>query len=147
MKNTKHITKHIEDRIFNKQILLFPIVSVILLFSSILCVLTDDIGIALFTAILSVLMAIGIFVCPICFVFDSKKITVKYLICKKVIHYSSITNIIESKLFQSNDNLPKYEIMYLMKYRGESVIRQLDLPRNKKTKKVLQFYLKSKIIK
>ena len=138
--------KHIENKIYNKQFWLFPIVSAIFLFSAILCAFTDDTEIALFTAILSALIAIGIFVCPFCFIFDSKKITVKYLVCKKVIHYSSITNIIESKFFQSYDNLPKYEIMYLMKYKGESVIRQLNLPRNKKTKKMLQSYLKSKII-
>ena len=139
--------KHIENKIYNKQFWLFPIVSAILLFSAILCAFTDDTEIALFTALLSALIAIGIFVCPFSFIFDSKKITVKYLVYKKVIHYSSITNIIESKLFQSYDNLPKYEIMYLMKYKGESVIRQLNLPRNKKIKKMLQSYLKSKIIK
>ena len=139
--------KHIENKIYNKQFWLFPIVSAVLLFSAILCAFTEDRKIALFTAILSALIAIGIFVCPFCFIFDSKKITVKYLVCKKVIHYSSITNIIESRLFQSYDIFPKYEIMYLMKYKGESVIRQLDLPRNKKIKKMLQSYLKSKIIK
>ena len=139
--------KHIENKIYNKEFWLFSIVSAILLFSAILCAFTDETEIALFAALLSALIAIGIFVCPFCFIFDSKKITVKYLVCKKVIHYSYITNIIERKLFHSNDNLPKYEIMYLMKYRGESVIRQLDLPRNKKTKKMLQYYLKSKIIK
>lgn len=139
--------KHIEDKIYNKQFWIFPIASAIFLFSAILCAFTDDKDIALFTAILSALIAIGIFVCPVCFTFDSRKITVKYLVCKKVIHYSSVTNIIESKFFQSYDNYPKYEIMYMMKYKGESVIRQVNLPRNKKIKKMVETYLKSKIIK
>ena len=143
MKNKKDMG----DKIYNKQFFIFPTVSVILLFSSLLCAFTDDVDIALFTAILSVLIAIGIFVCPIYFLFDSKKITIKCLVYKKVIHYGSITSIIESKFFQSYDNFPKYEIMYLMKYRGESVIRQFNLPRNRKIKKMVDAYLKSKIVK
>ena len=135
------------DKIYNKQFFIFPTVSVILLFSSLLCALTDDVDIALFTAILSILIAIGIFVCPIYFLFDSKKITIKCLVYKKVIHYGSITSIIESKFFQSYDNFPKYEIMYLMKYRGESVIRQFNLPRNREIKKMVDAFLKSKIVK
>ena len=143
MKNKKDMG----DKIYNKQFFIFPTVSVILLFSSLLCAFTDDVDIALFTAILSVLIAIGIFVCPICFIFDAKKVTIKYLVCKKIIHYSSITSIIESKLFRSYENLPKYEMMYLMKYRGENVIRQVDLPRSRKIKKMVDAYLKSKIVK
>ena len=100
MKKNKKATN---VKIYNKQFFIFPTVSVILLFSSLLCALTDDVDIALFTAILSMLIAIGIFVCPIYFLFDSKKITIKCLVCKKIIHYSSITSIIESKLFQSYD--------------------------------------------
>ena len=144
MKKNKKATN---VKIYNKQFFIFPTVSVILLFSSLLCALTDDVDIALFTAILSMLIAIGIFICPIYFLFDSKKITIKCLVCKKIIHYSSITSIIESKLFQSYDNFPKYEIMYLMKYKGESVIRQFILPRNREIKKMVGAYLKSKIIK
>ena len=140
-------TTDMGDKIYNKQFFIFPTVSVILLFSSLLCALTDDVDIALFTAILSVLIAIGILVCPICFIFDAKKVTIKYLVCKKIIHYSSITSIIESKLFRSYENLPKYEMMYLMKYRGENVIRQVDLPRSRKIKKMVDVYLKSKIVK
>lgn len=143
MKNTKHI----ENKIYYKQFWLFLVLSAVLLFSAILCAFTDDMEIALIMAILSALIAIGIFVCPFCFIFDSKKITVKYLVCKKVIHYSSVTSIIESKLFQSYENFPKYEMMYLMKYKGESVIRQVNLPRNKKIKKMVDTYLKSKIVK
>ena len=143
MKNKKDMG----DKIYNKQFFIFPTVSVILLFSSLLCALTDDVDIALFTVILSMLIAIGIFVCPICFIFDAKKVTIKCLVCKKIIHYSSITSIIESKLFRSYENLPKYEMMYLMKYRGENVIRQVDLPRSRKIKKMVDAYLKSKIVK
>ena len=139
--------KHIENKIYNKQFWLFPIVSAILLFSAILCAFTDGTEIALFTAILSALIAIGILFCPIYFVFDSKKIIIKCLICKKIIYYSAITNIIESKWFQSYENVPKYEIMYLMKYKGESVIRQFNLPRNREIKKMVDAYLKSKIVK
>ena len=144
MKKTKKATN---VKIYNKHFFIFPTISVILLFSSLLFALTDDVDIALFTAILSILIAIGIFVCPIYFLFDSKKITIKCLVYKKVIHYGSITSIIESKIFQSYDNFPKYEIMYLMKYRGESVIRQFNLPRNREIKKMVDAYLKSKIIK
>ena len=139
--------KETNVKIYNKHFFIFPTVSVILLFSSLLCALTDDVDIALFTAILSILIAIGIFVCPIYFLFDSKKITIKCLVYKKVIHYGSITSIIESKFFQSYDNFPKYEIMYLMKYKGESVIRQFNLPRNREIKKMVDAYLKSKIVK
>ena len=144
MKKTKKATN---VKIYNKHFFIFPTISVILLFSSLLFALTDDVDIALFTAILSILIAIGIFVCPIYFLFDSKKITIKCLVYKKVIHYGSITSIIESKIYLSYDNFPKYEIMYLMKYRGESVIRQFNLPRNREIKKMVDAYLKSKIIK
>ena len=146
MKKIKN-SRNAIHKIYNKQFFIFPIVSAVLLFSAIICAFTDDIDIALFTAILSILIAIGIFVCPIYFLFDSKKITMKCLVYKKVIHYSSITSIIESKIFQSYDNFPKYEIMYLMKYRGESVIRQFNLPRNREIKKMVDAYLKSKIVK
>ena len=60
MKNKKDMG----DKIYNKQFFIFPTVSVILLFSSLLCALTDDVDIALFTAILSVLIAIGILWLP-----------------------------------------------------------------------------------
>ncbi len=139
--------KYIVQKIYNKHFLIFPTVSAVLLFSAIICAFTDDVDIALFTAILSVLIAIGIFVYPVYFIFDSKKITIKCLVCKKIIHYSSITSIIESKIFQSYDNFPKYEIMYLLKYKGENVIRQINLPRNKKIKKMVDTYLRSKVIK
>ena len=139
--------KYFAQKIYNKQFLIFPTVSVVLLFSAILCAFTNDDDIAVFTGVLSALIAIGIFVCPIYFIFDSKKITIKCLVCKKIIHYSSITNIIESKIFQSYDNFPKYEIMYLLKYKGENVIRQINLPRNKKIKEMVDTYLRSKVIK
>lgn len=143
MKVNKHDNE--TQKIINKQFYLYVLMSLIFLITSVLCFLTDDWEMALFVGALSILFFVILLFTPRFFIFDSKKITVKYLVCKKVIHYSSITNIIESKLFESN--LPKYEIMYLMKYKGESVIRQLDLPRNKKTKKMLQSYLKSNIIK
>ena len=83
---------------------------------------------------------------PRFFVFDSKKLHMQGIVFHKTIYYSEITSIIEYKLFESWDNWPKYEIMYSANYKGESLVKQVDLPRNKFIKKQIERRLKGKLI-
>ena len=134
-------------KVFNRQIILFSGLFIVLLISSISCVLINETDIALFLLAGSILVSLGIFLSPLYFVFSSKSLTAVWLVSfKKTIHWSSINNIIEYSLFSDIDNLAHYEIMYRYNYKGKQIIRQFDLPRNKKTRKLVKKYAKYKIV-
>ena len=47
---------------------------------------------------------------------------------------------------QPPKDLPKYEIVYRENYKGEIVIKNIDLPRNRKTKLLIEKYAKHKLV-
>jgi len=134
-------------KVFNRQIVLFLSLFALLLIFSISCFLTNETDIALFLLVGSVLVSLGVFFSPLYFVFSSKSLTAVWLLSfRKTIHWSSINNIIEYKLFSAVDDLAHYEIMYRYNYKGKPMIKQFDLPRNKKTRRLVEKYAKYKIV-
>ena len=140
--------KQIETyKVFNRRIVLFLALFIILLIISIKCFLSNDTEVALFLLAGAVLVSLGIFLSPLYFLFSSKSLTAIWLLpFRKTIYWSSVNNIIEYKLFSAVDDLAHYEIMYNYNYKGAQMIRQFDLPRNKRTRKFVEKYAKNKII-
>lgn len=134
-------------KVFNREIVLFSSMFIVLLTVSISCFLTNETDIALFLLAGAILVSLGVFLSPLYFVFSSKSLTAVWLLSfKKTIHWSSVNNIIENKLFSAIDDSAHYEIMYLYNYKGKQMIRRFDLPRNKKTRKLVEKYAKYKIV-
>ena len=134
-------------KVFNREIVLFSSLFIVLLMVSISCFLTNETDIALFLLAGAILVSLGVFLSPLYFVFSSKSLTAVWLLSfKKTIHWSSVNNIIENKLFSAVDDSAHYEIMYLYNYKGKQMIRRFDLPRNKKTRKLVEKYAKYKIV-
>ena len=136
-----------QHKIFNHQIILFLSLFTILLILSIIFFLTNETDIALFLLAVAILISLGLFLSPLYFVFSSKSFTAVWLLpFRKTFHWSSVDYIIEYKLFSAVDDLAHYEIMYRYNYKGMQIIKQFDLPRNKKTKKFIEKYAKHKIV-
>ena len=134
-------------KVFNRQIILFLSLFTVLLILSISCFLTNQTDVALLFLICAILVSLGVFLSPIYFVFSPKSITAVWLMSfKKTIHWSSVNSIIECKLFSAVDDLAHYEIMYNYNYKGKQMIRQFDLPRNKKTRQLVEKYANNKIV-
>ena len=134
-------------KVFNREIVLFSSMFIVLLTVSISCFLTNETDIALFLLAGAILVSLGVFLSPLYFVFSSKSLTAVWLLSfKKTIHWSSVNNIIENKLFSAVDDSAHYEIMYLYNYKGKQMIKRFDLPRNKKTRKLVEKYAKYKIV-
>ena len=109
--------------------------------------MTNDTKVELFLLVGAVLVSLGIFLSPLYFLFSSKSLTAVWLLpFRKTIYWSSVNNIIEYKLFSAVDDLAHYEIMYHYNYKGTQMIRQFDLPRNKRTRKFVEKYAKYKIV-
>ena len=136
-----------EYKVFNRQIILVLSLFIVLLIFSINCFLTNEIDFALLLLIGAILVFLISFSFPLYFVFSPKSITVVWLLpFKKTIHWSSINNIHENKWFSSIDHLPNYSIMYVYNHKGNQIIKEFDIPRNKRTKKFIEKYAKYKII-
>ena len=139
--------KNEQYKVLNRHVILFFGLFAVLLVLSVACFPANETGVALFLLISAVAASLGIFLSPIYFVFSSKSLTAVWLLSfKKTIHWSSVNTIIECKLFSAVDDLAHYEIMYLYHDKGKQTIRQLDLPRNKKTRKLMERYAGHKIV-
>lgn len=135
-----------KNKVFNRRMLLF--LFGFLLFSSLavhfLISNERDLGIAF--SVVSLLVLLGLVLSPLYFVFTKKEIRVVWLLLPtKVISFAVIQTILEKKWGETVKDLPKYEVMYLAKYKGKSIVRQFDIPRNKKTKQMLEQYAKNKM--
>lgn len=134
-------------KVFNRQIILFLALFIILLIISIKCFSTNDTDIAIFLLTGAILISLGIFLSPMYFVFSSKSLTAIWLVSfKKTISWGSINSIIEYKLLSAVDYFAHYEIMYRYNYKGKQLIKQFDLPRNKRTRKFVEKFAKHKIV-
>ncbi|MBR3878536.1 MAG: hypothetical protein IKJ24_00295 [Clostridia bacterium] len=140
-KNTTCESHTVTERLFCG----FAIIGVAFLIGFIYCVTSNNTEGALFTGAVSAIAFVGCFVCPIHYFFDEKKITVVFLTRKQVILYSSIIKVICVGIFESFDNLPKYEIIYSLKYKGRSIVKNTDVPKSKKSKQIIEKYLYKKI--
>ena len=116
----------------------FSIIGVAFLLGFIYCVTSNNTEGALFAGAVSAIAFVGCFVCPIRYIFDEKKLTAVFLTRKQVILYSQVLSVMSCGLFESFDNLPKYEIIYMIKYKGRSVTKAIDIPKNKKTKRIFE---------
>ena len=133
--------------IFNRRILLFIFAFVMFLCFSISFFKSGDKEIGIALLVISVLISFGIFFSPLCFVFTKNEITIIWFFqYKRIISWNSIKSIIELKWGEVHRDLPKYELIYHLNYKGYIVSKQFDIPRNKKTKKVIERYAKYKIV-
>ena len=139
-KHNKRIEKTV---IFNRRILIL-----IAIFILPLCFFRSvDKEFAFVLFLLSFLALICIFFTPLYFVFTKKEITVIWIFqYKRTIPWASIKSIIELKWGEVHRDLPKYEIIYHLNYKGYIVSKCLDIPRNKKTKTAIEKYAKYKIV-
>ena len=139
-KHNKRIEKTV---IFNRRILIL-----IAIFILPLCFFRSvDKEIAFVLFLLSFLALICIFFTPLYFVFTKKEITVIWIFqYKRTIPWASIKNIIELKWGEVHRDLPKYEIIYHLNYKGYIVSKDFDIPKNKRTKKMMEKYAKYKIV-
>ena len=139
--------KNEQYKVLNRHFILFVSLVAVLLILSVACFSANETDVALFLLISAVAVSLGIFLSPIYFVFSSKSLTAVWLLpFKRTIHWSSVNTIIECKLFSAVDDLAHYEIMYLCRDKGQQTIRQLDLPRNKRTRKLMERYAGHKIV-
>lgn len=145
----KKKTKELIDRhvVFNRRIVVFVVLTVLLLMlaGSFFKTGSTDLGITLL--ILAPFSFIGVFFSPLYFIFSKKDITVVWLFqYKRIILWSAIKSIIELKWGEVSRDLPKYELIYHLNYKGYIVTKQFDIPKNKETKKMIERYAKHKII-
>ena len=132
--------------IFNRRIILFFLALVLFLYFSIECFSSEDRELGITFLVISLLVLLGIFLTPLYFVFNKKEIKVIWLtLHTKTILYREINAIIEKRWGETYKDLPKYEVIYLMPYKGRVISKQIDIPRNRKTKRVMERYLQSKI--
>lgn len=133
--------------IFNRRILLFVVAFVAFLCLSISFFNSGDKEIGIALLVVSALISLGIFFTPLYFIFTKNEITIIWLFqYKRVIPWSAVKSIIELKWGEVYRDLPKYELIYHLNHKGYIVSKQFDIPRNKKTKKVIERYAKYKII-
>ncbi|MBR3894228.1 MAG: hypothetical protein IKJ35_03665 [Clostridia bacterium] len=144
----KQKSKRIEKTvIFNRGILLFVIVFIALLWFSISLFKAGDKELGGVLLGVSVFISLGIFFTPLCFVFTKNEITVIWLFqYKRIIPWNAIKSIIELKWGGTYKDLPRYELIYHLNYKGLTISKQFDIPKNKKTKKVIEQYAKYKIV-
>ena len=108
---------------------------------------SEDVGSGIALLVISIFISLGIFLSPLYFVFTKNEITVNWLFQhKRTILWSSIKSIIELKWGEAHRDLPKYELIYHLNYKGRIVTKYFSIPRNKKTKRVLEKYAKYKIV-
>lgn len=139
--------KNEQYKVLNLRVFLFAVLSFVLLTVSFYFFITNDTEIAIFLLVAAIASALVFFLSPLYFVFSVTKLEVAWILpFKKTIFWSSIINIVEYKLFEAVDNASKYEIMYLISHKGKAVVKQLELPRNKKTRKLIEKYSKKKIL-
>ena len=132
--------------IFNRRIILFFLAFVLFLCFSIEFFSSEDRDLGIACLGISLFILLGVFLTPLYFVFNKKEIKVIWLtLHTKTIPHREINAIIEKRWGEAYKDLPKYEVIYLMPYKGRVISKQIDIPRNRKTKRVMERYLQSKI--
>ena len=144
----KQKSKPIEKTIiFNRRILLFVITFIIFLCFSISLLKSEDVELGIPLLVVSIFISLGIFLSPLYFVFTKNEITVIWLFqYKRIIPWRSIKSIIELKWGEVYKDLPKYELIYHLNHKGHIISKQFDVPRNKRTKQMIEKYAKHKIV-
>ena len=131
---------------FNRRIILFFLALVLFLYFSIEFFSSEDRDLGIVFLVISAIVLLGLILTPTYFVFTKKEIKAVWLFLHtKTIPYREINAIIEKRWGETYKDLPKYEVIYLTKYKGRSITRQFDVPRNRKTKSMMERYLQSKI--
>lgn len=145
---TKQSRKPVEKTcVFNRQILIFFAAFVISLSFSIGFFKSGDIEIGVVLLIIALTISLGVFFSPLYFVFTKEDLTAIWLFQhKRVIPWYAVKSIIELKWGEVYKNLPKYELIYHLNYKGHTISKQFDVPRNKRTKQLMEKYAKHKIV-
>ena len=141
---SKQTKQHV---VFNRRILIFLFASVALLGFSIHFFRSQDkeLGFTLLT--IALFLSLGVFLTPLFFIFNKENVTVVWLFQnKRKIPWNAVGRIIAFKWGEVHRDLPKYEILYHLNYKGCIVTKQFDIPKTKKTEKLLEAYAKSKIV-
>ena len=143
----KQHSKQKSSRIFNREILLYAVVSLVLLLSSLSFFSANEREIALFLLIPAIPIGAGVFLTPLYFSFSDKALTAVWLLSfRKTIFWSAINHISEEKFLFSSDHTSKYVIMYRCLVHKASAVREFSLPRNKRTRRFVEKYAKNKIL-
>ena len=133
--------------IFNWRILIFLLVFVALICFSVYFFGSGEKGLGFTLIFIALFISLGLFLTPLYFVFAKNEITVFWLIpYKRVITWQSVKRIIEFKWGEVYKDLPKYELVYQISYKGTTVVKIFDIPKNRRTKKAIEKHAKYKII-
>ena len=133
--------------VFNRQFLLFLMVFLACLSFSISFFESGEIDIGIGLLIVGLFISIGVFTSPLYFAFSKEELTVVWLFQnKRIIPWYSVKSVIELKWGEVNRDFPKYEIIYHLNYKGHVVSKQFDIPRNRRTKALIEKYVKHKIV-
>ncbi len=136
-----------EYKVFNSHSILYGLLCLVLLATSIALFGSKDTEFAAVLLVCSLAAAFLFFMTPVRFVFSEKKLVIVWLLpIRKTIFWNSVINIIESRTWSSVDNISKYEIMYLVSRNKDTTVKQFDLPRNKKTKMLIEKYSGKRIV-
>jgi len=133
--------------VFNRQIFIFLAAFVVCLSFSIDFFKSGDIEIGVVLLIIALAMSLGVFFSPLYFVFTKEELTAIWLFQhRRVIPWYAVKSIIELKWGEVYKDLPKYELIYHLNYKGHIISKQFDIPRNKRTKQMIEKYAKHKIV-
>ena len=136
-----------EYKVFNFHSILYGLLCLILLAISFALFGSKDKELAIAFLVCSLAAAFLFFMTPVSFVFSEKKLVIIWLLpIRKTVFWSSVINIVESRAWSSVDNLSKYDITYLVSRNKDTTVKQLELPRNKKTKMLIEKYSKKRIV-
>lgn len=136
-----------ECRVLDRNFLLFVIFSAVMLSLSLWFFLKRETDMAFFLLVIGVAGLLGVLLMPFYYVFSPQKLTVVWLLpFKKTIPWGAVNGIVEYKLFETVKDLPKYEIIYRQNYKGETVVKTIELPRNRKTKLLIEKYAKHRLV-
>ena len=136
-----------ENKVFNRRILLLTLLLGLFVYFTVCFFVSGDTDLALVFLVLSLFSLLGVCLEPLYFVFNKKEIVIVWLFPHtKRIAYAQINSILEKRWGEGYKELPKYEIIYRMPYKEREIVKQFDLPRNKKVGRMLKTYAKSKWI-
>ena len=136
-----------ENKVFNRRIILWILLLGLFVYFTVTFFLSGDTDLALVFLVLSLFLLLGVCLEPLYFEFNKKEIVIVWLFPHaKRIAYADINSIREKRWGECYKELPKYEIIYRMHNKERVVVKQFDLPRNKKIGRMLKTCAKSKWI-
>ena len=138
-KNEAHV-------VFNMKVLMFLFFSIIAYTISAF-MFKEDTTVGIVLLVFGTIMLLVMFITPAKIIFTNKQLRIIWLLpFEKIIFWSNITTIIENNFFSAIDDFSNFQIFYNTNYKGKSIVKEIQIPRNKKTKLFLDKYAKYKIL-